>query len=97
MSLLALLHKLATWGDQDRSELICIPRYFTNETVARGVPSTIKHGGGLMFFFLEMSIEQHFAGCRESSELLIQDIIVIYRAKLVLHTRSQSCGILPTL
>ena len=33
MSLLALLHKLATWRDQDRSELICIPKYFTNEMV----------------------------------------------------------------
>ena len=75
MSLLALLHKLATWGDQDRSKLICIPKYFTNETVARGVLSTIKHGGSLMFFFLEMSMEQHFAGYRESSELLIQATI----------------------
>ena len=71
MSLLSLLHNLATWGDQNRSELICIPN-ITNETVARGVPSTIKHGGDLMFFFLEMSMEQHFAGCGESSELLIQ-------------------------
>ena len=56
---------LATWGDQERSELICSPRYLTDETIARGVPSTVMQGGGsLEFLFLVKRIYYRAAFCR---------------------------------
>ena len=62
-------NKLATWVNQDRSEQICKPRYFTDEIDARGVPLKVMEGGGkLEVFFLEISIWQHLAGCKESKD-----------------------------
>ena len=48
------------WGDQDRSEVIYMPKYLTLLTSARAVPSTVNEGGGkLLHLFLVISIAQH--------------------------------------
>ena len=67
MSLLALLHRLAAWGDQARSELIRIPKYFTNETNARGVTSTVMHRRGSMEFLFSRN-EHTAAFCELQGE-----------------------------
>ena len=56
-----LIYKLATWGDQNRTELNCIsvPKcmYLTDNINTRGVHSTIMHGeGSLAFLFLKMNV-----------------------------------------
>ena len=36
-------------GDQDRSQVICSPRYFTDETLVKGVFSIARDGGGKIY------------------------------------------------
>ena len=61
------------WVDHDNSELICTPRYLTDDTLASEQSPTKMMGGGIAQpLFLDMIIEQHFAGCSERLLSLIQ-------------------------